>query len=128
VEGGGCERALQARNLSRVGAESHRIARGKAQVAAVAQRGGAKEAAAALATFLSERLTSYSKGKGNDPSAQCSSRLSAYLHFGQLSPLRVVLETKAWEHNCGIAGKESPTNHFLEEVVVRRELARNFVW
>jgi len=99
-----------------------------AQVAAVAQRGGAREAAAALATFLSERLTRYSKGKGNDPSAQCSSRLSAYLHFGQLSPLRVALETKAWEHSRGVAGKASPTNHFLEELVVRRELARNFVW
>lgn len=99
-----------------------------AQVAAVAQRGGAREAANALATFLTERLNNYSNGKGNDPSAQCSSRLSAYLHFGQLSPLRVALETKAWDHSRGVTGKASPTNHFLEELIVRRELARNFVW
>jgi deoxyribodipyrimidine photo-lyase len=94
----------------------------------VAQRGGSREAAATLATFLGERLAKYAKGKGNDPVAQCSSRLSAYLHFGQISPLRVALEAKEWERSCGVAGKASPINHFLEELIVRRELARNFVW
>jgi deoxyribodipyrimidine photo-lyase len=48
-----------------------------------------------------------------------TSGLSPYLHFGQISPLFVALEVK----KSGKKGKED----FLEELIVRRELAVNFV-
>src|SRR5690606_10371226 len=53
-----------------------------------------------------------------DPGAGATSALSPYLRYGQISPLEVLLEVRA-------AGG-APT--FLDELLVRRELAFNFVW
>lgn len=79
------------------------------------------EAAAqrALAAFCEERLPSYDAAR-NDPNADGQSGFSPYLHFGQLSAQRVAL-----------AASESAANSmnkaaFLEELIVRRELADNF--
>ncbi len=48
------------------------------------------------------------------------SRLSPYLHFGQLSAQRVALEVQAFD--ADIPAQEA----FLEQLVVRRELSDNF--
>ena len=49
--------------------------------------------------------------------------MSPYLHFGQISPLTVALTVQAAD---GVA--EEAKQAFLEELIVRRELAVNFVY
>jgi deoxyribodipyrimidine photo-lyase len=56
----------------------------------------------------------------NDPTQNGQSQLSPYLHFGQLSAQRVALEVVG--RNAPPAAEEA----FLEELIVRRELADNF--
>lgn len=69
-----------------------------------------------LSEFVEERLDAYDEAR-NDPSVDGTSRLSPYLHFGQLSPQRA-----AWEVQEADMGG---TDAFIEEAVVRRELADN---
>ena len=81
-------------------------------------KGGAAEAARRLERFLS-RLDSY-PAERNDPNQPALSGLSPYLHFGQVSPLDVALQA---------LDTDSPgSDAFIEELVVRRELAINFVF
>jgi len=82
-------------------------------------RGGTGEALARLAKFIDADLDSYPDDR-NDPALDCISNMSPYLHFGQISPLRIALNVSASESG----GKEA----YLEELVTRRELAINFVW
>ncbi len=81
-------------------------------------KGGSTEARRRLRTFIRERLAAYAVDR-NDPSLDATSGLSPYLHFGQISPLFVALEVM----------KAPPEGRaaFLEELIVRRELAVNFV-
>ncbi len=81
---------------------------------------GEQAAAGMLGAFIQHRLDSYADRR-NDPNGNAVSRLSPYLHFGMLSPLRAAL---AVSQATGRAheGKED----FLEELVVRRELSDNF--
>jgi deoxyribodipyrimidine photo-lyase len=81
--------------------------------------GGSTAARARLAAFLAGGLAAYADGR-NDPNAGAVSGLSPYLHFGQISPLEVARAAGA----AGGPGAEA----FLEELIVRRELAVNFVW
>ena len=55
----------------------------------------------------------------NDPAKGATSLLSPYLHFGQISPLTIALRARREE-----AELAAP---FLEELIVRRELAINYV-
>lgn len=80
--------------------------------------GGTSEAKKHLEIFIREKLDDYPFWR-NDPTANCLSNLSPYLHFGQISPLYVALKIKAIKSR----GAEA----FLEELIVRRELALNFV-
>ncbi len=80
-----------------------------------AERGGSRAALARLSAFVDEHLGRYDRER-NDPNAGVASRLSAYLHYGHLSPLRVALEAHAHPASAS----------FLEELVVRRELSLNF--
>lgn len=82
--------------------------------------GGENEAIKVLENFIENNLKFYLK-KG--PDNEKSSRLSPYLHFGQISPLEV-------KHSIDRVNIELPDekNSFLEEVIVRRELAINFVY
>ena len=57
----------------------------------------------------------------NDPILDYQSSLSPYLHFGQISPVYVAL--RILDSNASIEAKEA----YLEEIVVRRELAVNYV-
>jgi deoxyribodipyrimidine photo-lyase len=81
--------------------------------------GGTTEAKRQLQNFIKNKLDSYAEDK-NDPTKQCVSNMSPYLHFGQISPLYIalmILET-------GSLGVDS----YLEELIIRRELAINFVF
>ncbi len=80
--------------------------------------GGAGEAKRRLEEFLTKRLDDYAVGR-NDPNCDAQSGLSPYLHFGQISPLHVALETQ----RASGKGKDA----FLEELIVRRELSCNFI-
>ncbi|MDH4158398.1 MAG: deoxyribodipyrimidine photo-lyase [candidate division Zixibacteria bacterium] len=80
---------------------------------------GEREAAAHLDRFLEDRLVEYHTAR-NDPAQNGQSQLSPYLHFGHLSAQRVALEVQ--RHDEHIKSQES----FLEELLVRRELADNF--
>jgi deoxyribodipyrimidine photo-lyase len=82
-------------------------------------QGGTKEARNHLEVFLEGKLDRFPELR-NDPTLDYLSHMSPYLHFGQISPLFIVLkasETKS-------PGAET----FLEELIVRRELSMNFVF
>jgi deoxyribodipyrimidine photo-lyase len=79
---------------------------------------GEKEAHLILNQFLELKLPDYD-AKRNDPNQDGQSNLSPYLHFGQLSAQRIALEVKK---SAFPAHQEA----FLEELIVRRELADNF--
>jgi deoxyribodipyrimidine photo-lyase len=83
-------------------------------------RGGTGAANARLKDFLTDGLARYDRHH-NQPQADDVSHLSPYLHFGQISPLAIALEVQ--KSNAPGPARES----FLEELVVRRELACNFV-
>jgi deoxyribodipyrimidine photo-lyase len=80
---------------------------------------GETAASAALLRFLEERLDRYDPDR-NFPDRKGQSDLSPYLHFGHLSAHRLALEVQRWDANPG--SKQA----FLEELIVRRELADNF--
>jgi deoxyribodipyrimidine photo-lyase len=80
--------------------------------------GGTAEADRRFGQFLQHRLDGFADNR-NDPGGEGGSDMSPYLHFGQVSP--VTLALRAREHG----GDGIPA--FLEELVVRRELAVNFV-
>jgi deoxyribodipyrimidine photo-lyase len=81
-------------------------------------RGGGDEAGKRFQDFLENKLANYEELR-NEPSGDFSSGLSPYLHFGQISTVYISL--KALEINPEYA------EPFLEELIVRRELAANFV-
>jgi deoxyribodipyrimidine photo-lyase len=84
-------------------------------------RGGTSEARRRLACFLRHDLPGYADAR-NDPANPNASRLSPYLHFGQISPVEIARKIQS---NNGTARRDREA--FLEELVVRRELAVNFV-
>ncbi|MDR3043773.1 MAG: deoxyribodipyrimidine photo-lyase [Desulfovibrio sp.] len=89
---------------------------------------GEDAARAALDDFIRTRLHRYHLR--NDPNAHGVSGLSPYLHFGMLSAQRAALAAQA--HANGPDGPDVPDvpddcrASFLEELIVRRELADNF--
>ena len=80
---------------------------------------GERAAHTAMETFLKNGLAQYDQLR-NDPNVSGQSGLSPYLHFGQLAPGRLVNEVLRQKE----AGMD--VDAFLEEVLVRRELAENF--
>lgn len=84
-------------------------------------RGGRRAGLERLERFIARGLDHYGEGR-RELDFESTSRLSAYLHFGFVSPLEVALAVR----DAG-APKES-TDSFLEQVIVRRELAFNFVF
>ena len=83
--------------------------------------GGTAEARRRLAEFVDLRLEHYADGR-NEPADWRCSFLSPYLHFGQISPIEIALEIQ----KCGIGTREDRAA-YLEELIVRRELAMNYV-
>jgi deoxyribodipyrimidine photo-lyase len=70
---------------------------------------------------LDNKLSDYADGR-NDPAREGQSSLSPYLHFGQIAAQRVALDVE--DAPAGQKAKEA----FLEELIIRRELADNFCY
>ena len=83
---------------------------------------GTEAAQKELTRFLRQDLDGYADAR-NDPSKPQASRLSPYLHFGQISPVEIALKTQ-----LASSGADDDKEAFLEELIVRRELAANFVY
>ena len=78
-----------------------------------------EESALKRLSFLKHNMQGYSRSR-NDPTLNKLSNLSPYFHFGQISAQRVAYEIK--KSNILDSDKEV----FLEEMIVRKELADNF--
>ncbi len=84
-------------------------------------RPGEKEALKVLNNFLKNKLMYYNERR-NNPNLDGQSNLSPYLHFGQISSQRIALEIKK------IETQSDYEKSFLEELIVRKELADNFCY
>ncbi len=82
--------------------------------------GGSREAKKRLDHFIKKRLPRYATER-NQPTPYMTSELSAHLHFGHIGPITVALAAMASD-----APREQ-IDVFLEELIVRRELAINYV-
>lgn len=82
---------------------------------------GPAAAMAQVGRFLA-RIRTYGKDR-NDPSKGATSLLSPYLHFGHLSSQRAALMAQAQRSKA-----PESVDGFIEEMVVRRELAENYVF
>jgi deoxyribodipyrimidine photo-lyase len=82
---------------------------------------GEKAGTKILNHFVKHKLSDYDVGR-NDPNRDAQSELSPYLHFGQISAQRVALEVRKY----GLSGQNRDA--FLEELIVRRELADNYCY
>ncbi|HEY6937033.1 MAG TPA: deoxyribodipyrimidine photo-lyase [Terriglobales bacterium] len=83
-------------------------------------RGGSQAAQTALRHFISRNLAHYPERR-NHPELDGTSRLSPYLHFGHLGPHTVALAIQRAK------APQAAKAAFLEQLIVRRELAVNFV-
>ncbi len=82
--------------------------------------GGYRQARRRLQAFAARGLRGYVAARAHPGDPQVS-RLSPYLHFGQISPVEVALAVRA------AAAPRADRDSYLEELIVRRELAANFV-
>ena len=84
-------------------------------------KGGAAEAKKRLRRFIVHRLQRYEKNR-NQPQTDDVSHMSPYLHFGQISPVFLAMAIAG-----ASTGTQADREAYLEEIIVRRELAANFV-
>ena len=84
--------------------------------------GGTSEAKKRFNVFLKHQMADYDKNS-NQPHTDNVSCMSPYLHFGQISPLYLALKIHREE---GV--EKEVREKFLEQLIVRRELAVNFVY
>ncbi|MBF0198520.1 MAG: deoxyribodipyrimidine photo-lyase [Planctomycetes bacterium] len=84
-------------------------------------KAGEKKALSCMRKYIKESLQLYSE-HSNNPVMDCTSKLSPYLNFGHLSSQRLALEVG----KANIAAAHSDA--FLEQVIVRKEIADNFCW
>ena len=85
-------------------------------------KGGHREAERRLAHYLGGPFKNYATIRGR-PEAGAASHMSPYLHYGQISPVAIGLAVRAAR-----TGDEADRAAYLEELVVRRELAMNHVY
>jgi deoxyribodipyrimidine photo-lyase len=81
-------------------------------------RGGTREARRRLDYFISRGLPHY-EAHSNQPQTDDISTMSPYLHFGQISPVYIAQRLR--EAAGGVNRKR-----YLEQLIVRRELAQNY--
>jgi len=92
---------------------------------------GTDNALLTLSNFLDKKLGKFFEQR-NDPTKESTSNLSPYLHYGQLSAQRMALMALDGKNSKSIISnhmklwKESSLNAFLEESLIRRELANNY--
>ena len=82
--------------------------------------GGTTHARQRLEAFVRSRAADYDEGR-NHPERAATSELSPYLHFGHIGPREVALAVQSAEMPADSRAA------FIEQLVVRRELAVNFV-
>jgi deoxyribodipyrimidine photo-lyase len=87
---------------------------------APAIRGGAREAKRLLREFVSKKLAGY-PDRRNHPEDDGTSRLSPYLHFGNISPVTIAREVLKAD------APQDAKEAFLDQLITWRELAINFV-
>ncbi|CAH1780581.1 unnamed protein product [Owenia fusiformis] len=75
-----------------------------------------------LESFIKKRLKYFDVDR-NDPTKNALSNLSPWIHFGQISAQRCVLEVKKFRSRYG-----KSVEGYIEECVVRRELSDNFCY
>lgn len=85
-------------------------------------KGGHAEAERRLEHYLGGPFGHYAKERGK-PEAGAASHMSPYLHFGQISPVAIALAVRSAR-----SGGDEDRAAYLEELVVRRELAMNHVF
>ncbi len=73
-------------------------------------------------TFLANGLKNYDR-HSNQPQTDDISYMSPYLHFGQISPLYLALGVMNVDPSLSDA-----RDAFIEQLIIRRELAFNFVY
>jgi deoxyribodipyrimidine photo-lyase len=83
-------------------------------------QGGTRAALSSLARFVRKRLEGYAAER-NHPELDGTSLLSPHLHFGHIGPHTIALAVK----NASVPRQDREA--FLEQLIVRRELAINFV-
>jgi deoxyribodipyrimidine photo-lyase len=83
-------------------------------------KGGYSQARRRLDDFVGGGLRGYVGARAHPGKPQVS-MLSPYLHFGQVSPVEIALAVR------GAAAPHADRGSYLEELIVRRELAANFV-
>jgi len=83
--------------------------------------GGPETARKHMQNFISRRLARYTRNR-NQPQTDDISHMSLYLHFGQISPAALALAIRD-----ASTGDPEDRDAYLEELIVRRELAVNFV-
>jgi len=83
-------------------------------------RGGTSEARRHLRGFVRTHLDTYERDR-NRPELPGTSQLSPYLHFGHIGPREIGVAMRDSD------GEPGAVTAFLEQLIVRRELAVNFV-
>jgi deoxyribodipyrimidine photo-lyase len=84
-------------------------------------RGGTRAGRARLAQFLETGLPRYADGRNDPNDLEAVSRLSPWLHFGNLSIHEVLLAARE-------AGPEPQYARFLDEALTWREVSHNFCY
>ena len=79
---------------------------------------GEESALKSFNIFKDQKLEGYDLNR-NDPNSDSLSKLSPFIHFGQISTQRIALDTIKSSH---LQAKDV----FIEQLVVRKELAENF--
>ncbi len=92
--------------------------------------GGYEAGQKAAQRLLHERLQAYNEQR-NNPEQVGTSELSAYLHFGQISAQQLAWDVEQYQpeeqgsKHIDISGGKAA---YLEELIIRRELAINFAY
>ena len=81
--------------------------------------------------FLANRLKMYKEDRNDPTKPKAQSNLSPWIHFGQLSAQRIILELQSAEGYKSVSAlfpseRTKSAHDFAEELVVRREVAENF--
>jgi deoxyribodipyrimidine photo-lyase len=84
--------------------------------------GGYSQARKHLKEFIERKLHRYKEFRSH-PKLDYQSNLSPYLHFGQISPIEVVIEVLS-----KYGKSDENVDSFFNELIVWRELARNFCY
>jgi len=82
-------------------------------------KGGQTQALTRLESFVSGKLAGYADGR-NEPSGDQTSLLSPYLQYGHISPVDLALHANSSD------APQPDRDSFVEELIVRRELAHNY--